>query len=60
MAEVAAWEGDFDELAGLEGRLSEDPDMCDRLFASKNEAFLAGRYLAERDARGKTVVEPRP
>ena len=44
-----AWEGDRDELLGAEDRLGSDPNLCDRTFCSKHEAFTVGLYLGALD-----------
>ena len=45
-ADIDAWEGDVEELRGHEDSLTSDNDLCDRIFASKQEAFAAGYTLA--------------
>jgi hypothetical protein len=40
------WTDDFDDLRSVKGRLMDDPDLCDRTFYSKQEAFQAGLTLA--------------
>ncbi len=54
--ELDAWQGDFDELAGHEQRLQADKELCDRVFASKHEAYLAGRYLADLPRRSDRIA----
>ncbi len=56
MAETTSWEGDFEELASLRDRLTDEPAVCERVFASKSEAFLAGLYLAEHPADGASTA----
>ena len=51
MAELTSWEGDFDELHALRDRLADEPDSCERIFASKHEALLAGMYIAAEKQR---------
>jgi hypothetical protein len=42
-----AWEGDLEELIGHEDLLEySEGDLCDKLFASKHDAFTAGLFLA--------------
>ena len=57
MAEPTSWEGDFDELPSLRNRLADEPDTCERVFASKHEALVAGMYIA---AEQQTHSEPAP
>jgi hypothetical protein len=47
---VLDWRGDIDELRPLTDELTSRPALCDRLFASKHDAFLAGLTLADTDA----------
>jgi hypothetical protein len=51
-----AWDGDFDELPQWDEFLVDDAALCDRMFASKQEAYLAGRSVA---ARGPSATAPR-
>lgn len=41
-----AWEGDFDELPRWDERLTDDGALCERMFSSKHEAYLAGRSVS--------------
>lgn len=41
----ASWSGDVSDLHGYEPRLCEEAELCDRTFATKREAFLAGLAL---------------
>lgn len=43
-----AWEGDPEQLAGHEDHLANDYELCDALFASKQEAFTTALFLASR------------
>lgn len=43
---LVSWDGDIEKLAGHEPRLRADSALCDEVFASKQEAFLAGYELA--------------
>jgi hypothetical protein len=45
-ADLNAWTGDIDDLVGHEDQRADDPDLCARVFASKQEAFAAGMSLA--------------
>jgi len=40
---LESWEGDAQQLLGHEQDLMESSDLCNRVFASKQEAFMAGR-----------------
>ena len=57
MGDLSAWEGNFQELEQHGEELVTAPELCDRVFASKHEAYLAGRYLAVKPDR---PAEPRP
>jgi hypothetical protein len=47
------WEGDLDELIGHEDLLANSSEeVCDRVFASKREAFTAGLFLASQPTFG--------
>lgn len=45
-ADIENWEGDWETLRSHEDRLCAEPDLCDRVFASKHEAFTAAYALA--------------
>jgi len=57
-ADIESWEGDWEELHGHEDRLCAEPDLCDRVFASKHEAFAAAYALATADIT-PTRLQPR-
>jgi hypothetical protein len=42
------WTGDPDELPDA-GTLLDDPERCEKLFASKREAFACGVAIQRRD-----------
>jgi hypothetical protein len=46
------WSGEFGELLGWEDELLANPEVCERLFASKHEALEAGCFIGERSKRG--------
>jgi len=46
------WDGDPDDLVPLTERLSDDEDLCERLFCSEKEAYNSGRYLEARRILG--------
>ena len=48
---TVSWGGDPAELQGLERVLEQDPELSDRTFASKHEAFCAGLHLRGRRGR---------
>ena len=58
MGDPTSWEGDFDDLVPVRERLVDEPLVCERVFSSKHEAFLAGSYLAERQAGGLATPGP--
>jgi hypothetical protein len=48
-----AWEGDLEELIGHEDLLANSSeDLCDKVFASKREAFSTGLFLASQPTFG--------
>ena len=55
----AAWEGDPDELGGVQERLANDPELCDSTFGSRYEAFTAGLYLGETGRHRGQAHKPR-
>ncbi len=57
-ADIESWEGDWETLRGYEDRLCAEPDLCDRVFASKHEAFAAAYALATADIT-PTRLQPR-
>lgn len=57
-ADIGSWEGDWETLRGYEDRLCAEPDLCDRVFASKHEAFAAAYALATADIT-PTRLQPR-
>jgi hypothetical protein len=40
------WDGDTHDLVEVAEEVASDRDACDRLFSSKQEAFLAGLSVA--------------
>lgn len=47
-----AWEGELEELRGRDVLFSDDPELAERTFASKSEAFTAGWYLGRTSEEG--------
>lgn len=47
--DTEAWEGEPDGLRGAEDLLANNPNLCDRTFSSKHEAFTVGLYLGTPD-----------
>ena len=43
--DLEAWEGALEKLEGHEDLLRADASLCERVFASKHEALLAGMTL---------------
>jgi hypothetical protein len=52
-ADLGDWTGDVEELRGQEDRLATDEDLCNRVFASKSEAFTTGLALAHGTAQAE-------
>lgn len=50
---VVAWDGDIEELEGHEKELASSPELCDQVFASRHEAFLAGLSLGRSPNLGR-------
>jgi hypothetical protein len=42
-----AWDGEYQELTGIRDELVIDPELCERTFCSKQEAFAAGLLIGE-------------
>jgi hypothetical protein len=54
------WQGDFDELVDRDVDLRQSASLCDQVFITKQEAYLAGRYVAEAELRaGSSSQYPR-
>lgn len=61
VANLENWTGDVEDLDGHEDELGIDPDLCERVFASKHEAFTAGFGLGIRcNRRGNRMATTAP
>jgi hypothetical protein len=47
--ELVNWEGEITNLEGRERYLANDPELCDRVFMSRHEAFISGLRLGTGD-----------